>query len=188
MKSLNKRYFLIGVSLFLLSLSSCTELDEDEFGQAYRDVVWRLVIDHEIRVFNVSIRLQKELRDKNLPERITSLDWQPLIDEAIEIAQEKTELVSTLTLKQTIDLRTQLKEFLSDASVAVELGQPLVHIHVFHQNRVSAENAEGRHLFDAYDSLADDMLHRVETSFGELKSRIVKARESVKELKAELED
>ena len=187
MKSLNKRYFLIGVSLFLLSLSSCTELDEDEFGQAYRDVVWRLVIDHEIRVFNVSILLQKELGDKNLPERITSLDWQPLIDEAIEIAQEKTELVGKLTPRQTIDLRTQLKEFLSDVRVVAELGEPLLHIRLFHQNRVSAENAEG-YIFNTYDGMADDMLHRVETSFGELKSRIERARESVKELKAELED
>lgn len=187
MKSVTKRYFVIGVSLLLLSLSSCTELDEDEFGQAYRDAVWQSVIDHDIRVFDVSVRLQKELRDKNLPERITSLDWQRLIDEAIEITREKTELVSTLTPQQTIDLRTQLKEFLSDTNVVMELGDPLVHIKVFHQNRVSAENAESL-LFDAYDSFADDMLDRVETSFGKLTSRIARAQASVKELKAELEN
>lgn len=186
MNTVVDRNRLICAVLLCFCLPSCTEFNDDEFGHAYRQVIWQKVIDNEIIVFDIGMLMQKELADDTLPERIASLEWQRQIDIANTFARDTTSVVRLLTVKQTIESRSQLKELLSRANIRVYLAQPLNDIRAFQHWRKTSDSV-GTFAVEAYNNMTDDAIVKVETSFAELQTRLEGLPEVLTELKEALE-
>ena len=145
--------------------------------------------------FHFGEQLRIKLEEVSLPEDISSLPWQDLIELTNTTAEETSTVFSTLTVEQAMVLEPQLKDFLAESRMGLyhlDLAVLIESIRVgqlFIENEVDTKTNHGpdHNVQDAGAELLTPQYRQfLRKTFDETRSRMEKIRVSLIALKEEL--